>query len=83
MAYIIQKGDKYITGHSYRTGRGYRFTWTKNKDHACRFADDDPMTDTFSRQAKAKVVHVQNSRHELKELARRAMSCSTAEGKIK
>jgi len=42
--YVIKKGKKYLTGHGYATGFGYKFFWSNNKDEARRFsAEDLPM----------------------------------------
>jgi len=28
--YVVKKNGKYMTGHGYATGIGYKFTWSKN-----------------------------------------------------
>jgi hypothetical protein len=73
MAYIIKRGSRYMTGHSYATGMGYRFSWSSDPSKARRIADDDASTDVFASQTRGKIVHVENTRKELRDLGRRAM----------
>lgn len=37
MWHIVKKGNKYLNGHSYATGLGYRFTWSAFLKDAIRF----------------------------------------------
>lgn len=73
MSYILKRRDRYMTGHSYSTLRGYSFSWSMDENDARRFADDDPATDGFANQTGAKIIRVENTKKELRALGRRRM----------
>lgn len=73
MAYVLKKRDRYMTGHSYATGRGYSFSWSADLSEARRFSDDDPSTDVFASRTRAKPIRVENTKRELKALGKRAL----------
>lgn len=77
MAYILKKRDRYMTGHSYATGIGYSYSWSPNINDARRFADDDPSPDGLAQRTGAKIIPVENTKKELRDLGRRAMECRT------
>jgi hypothetical protein len=61
VSYVIQKGKKYMRGHSYATGFGYDFSWTFDIAEARHFADDDYITDSLSRISKGRIVHIEDA----------------------
>lgn len=81
MAYILKKRGRFLTGHSYATHGGYSFSWSPNEADARRFADDDPSSDRFEQLTGAKIVHVANTRKELKAFGKRILAAAPTEGK--
>jgi hypothetical protein len=77
MAYVLRRRDRYMTGHGYATGIGYSFSWSPSIEDARRFADDDPSCDVFASRTGAKIVRVENTKKERRELGKRAMTCCT------
>jgi hypothetical protein len=71
MAYLIQKRGKFMTGHGYCTGSGYRYSWSIDEAGALRFSDDDPTVDTHARMTGGKIVRRENTHHELRKLGRK------------
>ena len=72
MSYLIVKRGKYLEGHSYGTGVGYSFHWTREESKARRFQDDDPSVDGFANQTGGKIVHTPNTRKESTQLYKRS-----------
>lgn len=71
MAKLLSKRGKFLEGHSYATGVGYSFSWTRDEAQARRFADDEPNLGFFANITGAKVVDRENTRREQRELGRR------------
>lgn len=71
MALIIRKAKKFLSGHSYATGFGYKFHWTPHAHLARRFGDCEiSRAEGFAHQTKGKLFAVPNSRKELKAKGR-------------
>lgn len=84
MAFVVKKGSKYLSGHSYSTGRGYSFHWTIEHTLARRFQDDEEVyAEDFARRTKGRKVHVQNTYSEIRALGKRkAKDHTPAERKL-
>ena len=74
MAYLLVKAGKFLEGHCYGTGVGYRFSWTHDESKARRFGDGEPA-DHFQQMTGGKFVHRPNTRAELKAIAREQKDC--------
>jgi hypothetical protein len=74
MAYVLTKRGKYMEGHGYATGLGYRYSWTRDIGKARRFADDDSSTDAHASRTGARILHLPNTRKECKELYKRSVN---------
>ena len=70
MAYVLMRRGKFISSHSYATGRGFRFSWTADEANAQRFADGDPTVDLFRNLTGASIERRQNTKSELREIGR-------------
>lgn len=72
MAYVVKKAGRYLSGHSYATGIGYKFSWTPDPSFARRFADDEEVyADGFASQTNGHKVHVMNTPDEIRALGKR------------
>lgn len=72
MAYVVKKAGKYLSGHSYATGIGYKFNWTPDPSFARRFADDEEVyANVFASQTNGRKVHVMNTPDEIRALGKR------------
>lgn len=74
MAIILKKRDKYLRSSSYCTGFGTDYRWTRNESEARRYSDDSPYAELTARATGAKLIRVENTKRELKALARERMS---------
>lgn len=70
MAYVLRKGSRFMTGHSYATGYGYSFSWSSDESKARRFSDTDASVDTLIRHSRAKLEHRKNLKHEIRALGK-------------
>jgi len=78
MALLLMKRGKFLEGHSYATGIGYKFHWTTNESEARRFADFESGTaEGFANQTNATIKGVPNTRSELKQKGRYRMQYGT------
>lgn len=55
--HVIKKRDRYMTGHNYATGLGYKFHWTKDLAEARKWETGElAAAQEMARKAKGRVV---------------------------
>lgn len=78
MALLLVKRGKFMTGHSYATGFGYKFSWSAKETEARRFADfEDHLVNGFAKQTGATIKGVPNTKAELKQKGRHRLQYGT------
>ena len=74
MATLLKKHGKFLTGHSYATGFGYKFSWSKDQSKARRFMDDgSDGLESLQQLTRTSAQKVPNTKRELKQLGRNAI----------
>lgn len=54
--FLIKKRGKYMKGHGYASGFGYKFTWTNDISAARKFEEMDGPADSLAQLSGGKIV---------------------------